>query len=232
MASRLTPEVFLDALAADTSPDQLWQLAVTYLDDIGFDRVIHLSTDGKQGPPSVNTNMPLEFVSTYQSEGFASDDPFLLYCLPSTVSIETGVDHMDDYDYLTGRARDLIALAGESGFRAGFSLTTRRAGLTGVEGWNVGSSLGHREVAAIRKHRGQEISLALMALRGRLSDALQCLTTRETQAMRLLIEGHRTREIAARLGIREVTVEFHLGNVKRKLGAPTREAAVARFLGS
>lgn len=70
-----------------------------------------------------------------------------------------------------------------------------------------------------------------MALRGRLSDARQRLTTREKQAMQLLVEGHRTREIAARLDIREVTVEFHLGNAKRKLGAPTREPRSRPFSG-
>jgi DNA-binding NarL/FixJ family response regulator len=47
-------------------------------------------------------------------------------------------------------------------------------------------------------------------------------TLREVEVLRLVDEGHRNRYIAARLRIRETTVQFHLRNLFRKLGAASR----------
>jgi DNA-binding CsgD family transcriptional regulator len=53
------------------------------------------------------------------------------------------------------------------------------------------------------------------------------LTLREEEVLRLLVEGLRNKEIAARLGISERTATFHVGNVLSKLGADGRGEAVA-----
>ncbi len=53
------------------------------------------------------------------------------------------------------------------------------------------------------------------------------LTLREEEVLRLLAEGLRNKEIAARLGISERTATFHVGNVLSKLGADGRGEAVA-----
>ena len=47
-------------------------------------------------------------------------------------------------------------------------------------------------------------------------------TAREVEVLRLVDEGHRNRDIATRLRIRETTVQFHLRNLFRKLGAASR----------
>ncbi len=44
--------------------------------------------------------------------------------------------------------------------------------------------------------------------------------------LKLLVEGLRNKEIAERLGIREVTVKLHLSKIFKKLGAANRTAAV------
>lgn len=225
------PDILLDALASDTAPQELWQIASGYLGEMGFDRIIHLTVPQDGRMPEIRSTMPESFLRTYQAEGFAKDDPFLTYCLPSKESIATGAAYLDDYAYLTSRAADLIELAGTAGFHAGYSVSLAPSGAFGAEGWNIGSSLSRREVETIRKHRDREVRLVLMALRGRLSSARDALTAREAEAMRLLIAGKRTKEIAARMGVSGVTAEFHLANARRKLGAATREAAVARFLG-
>jgi len=58
--------------------------------------------------------------------------------------------------------------------------------------------------------------------RGRVS-----LTTREWEAVELLLRGASTAEIAAELGVAPVTVRRHLGSVERKLGVSTRAEVVA-----
>ncbi|MFN4294539.1 MAG: LuxR C-terminal-related transcriptional regulator [Thermoflexales bacterium] len=54
------------------------------------------------------------------------------------------------------------------------------------------------------------------------------LTGREQEVLRLLAEGLSNKEIAARLGISERTVAFHVSNILQKLGAVSRTEAVVK----
>lgn len=54
----------------------------------------------------------------------------------------------------------------------------------------------------------------------------QTLSARELEVLRMLSEGLANKQIAARLGISEHTVKFHVGSVFTKLGASTRAEAV------
>jgi len=53
------------------------------------------------------------------------------------------------------------------------------------------------------------------------------LTGRELEVLKLVVEGLSNKEVALRLKVTERTVEFHLTNILRKLGAVSRvEAAL------
>ncbi len=52
------------------------------------------------------------------------------------------------------------------------------------------------------------------------------ITSRETDVLRMLAQGLVNKEIAARLGISEHTVKFHISSILDKLGASTRTEAV------
>jgi DNA-binding HTH domain-containing proteins len=54
------------------------------------------------------------------------------------------------------------------------------------------------------------------------------LSPRELDVLFLLAAGDRPARIASLLGIKEVTVHLHIRSARTKLGAATREAAVAR----
>jgi DNA-binding NarL/FixJ family response regulator len=55
----------------------------------------------------------------------------------------------------------------------------------------------------------------------------QALTTREVEVLRMMAEGLANKAIAARLGISEHTVKFHVGSIFAKLHAGSRTEAVA-----
>jgi DNA-binding NarL/FixJ family response regulator len=52
------------------------------------------------------------------------------------------------------------------------------------------------------------------------------ITSRETDVLRMLAQGLVNKDIAARLGISEPTVKFHISSILDKLGASTRTEAV------
>ena len=54
------------------------------------------------------------------------------------------------------------------------------------------------------------------------------LTPREIEVIELLAEGLPNKAIAARLGISDQTVKFHLASISSKLGAANRTDAVRR----
>jgi DNA-binding NarL/FixJ family response regulator len=55
--------------------------------------------------------------------------------------------------------------------------------------------------------------------------ALPCLTPREREVLRLVVEGLSDKEIGAVLTISAQTVTKHVGNLMRKLDVPSRTAA-------
>jgi DNA-binding NarL/FixJ family response regulator len=60
----------------------------------------------------------------------------------------------------------------------------------------------------------------------RETTAVEALTARETQVLELLAEGLSNKAIAARLGISDQTVKFHVASIGGKLGAANRTDAV------
>jgi len=60
---------------------------------------------------------------------------------------------------------------------------------------------------------------------------VEALTAREVQVLELVADGLPNKAIAARLGVSDETVKFHLGSVFGKLGASNRTDAVRLAVG-
>jgi DNA-binding NarL/FixJ family response regulator len=78
-----------------------------------------------------------------------------------------------------------------------------------------------RAVHAGKKHVSAEVAARLAEHLGE-----EDLTARELDVLRLIRDGHRNKQIAARLSIAETTVNFHIKNLIDKLGANDRTHAV------
>ncbi len=56
------------------------------------------------------------------------------------------------------------------------------------------------------------------------------LTLRETQILRGVAKGHTTKRLAKDLGLKDPSIETHLRNIFKKLGATNRGEAVSTAL--
>lgn len=73
-----------------------------------------------------------------------------------------------------------------------------------------------------------DLARALFGSRPAATAPAETLTTRELEVLELLAEGLSNKLIAARLGISEHTVKFHVNAILSKLDAETRTEAVVR----
>jgi two-component system, NarL family, response regulator YdfI len=60
------------------------------------------------------------------------------------------------------------------------------------------------------------------------ADSLEELTAREVEVLRLMAEGFGNKQIAARLGISDHTVKFHISSILAKLNVSSRTEAVTQ----
>ncbi len=114
-----------------------------------------------------------------------------------------------------------VALAGD-----------HRAALAAVRAGAAGCVVGRVSVAAVLRTAAGDAVYSPGLAEAVLEDAARpggdaaLLTERETQVLRLVVEGLTGRQIAGRLVLSPRTVENHVQRILRKLGLPNRAALV------
>ncbi|MFN3825490.1 MAG: autoinducer binding domain-containing protein [Pseudorhodobacter sp.] len=227
---------FLDDLAgAGASLDtgtagRVWDQTAALFAEFGFDKLIYV--DAAPEGLCLLTTLPGAWADRYMDRNYAQIDPFFSHCCATFRPVSTGVAYSDRHDGLTGAQMALIREASEFGINAGFSSTLRLRGDRGAAGWNIGSSLSRREVDMLRAENEALLRLAArhahdILTRARVATCLPRLAPREVECLTLLAEGQRTKDIARGLGLSAAAVELYLRNARGKLGAATREQAVA-----
>ena len=104
----------------------------------------------------------------------------------------------------------------------------QRALRAGARGYMLKSTPPRELLDAIRSvHRGLTRIPAEVATQLAENLAADALTARELEVLSSMASGNRNREIAANLGIAEMTVKIHVSHVMEKLGATDRTEAVA-----
>ncbi|MBZ2188476.1 LuxR family transcriptional regulator [Alcanivorax sp. JB21] len=230
-----------EALPECDTADAVWAVGMRVFAALGFDRVLYLdkqaASQGEGGAPdavTVLSSFSFAWVTHYQNSGYALDDPFPRYCATTYQPRRTGIDHLAEHQYLEERERRIIEESGDDGFRSGVSCTTRLMGPAGFSAWNLGSTLPRQDVDKLLLRYGDQLRLSAFCVHDRLSQfpvmAAPSLSGRERQCLERLCAGQRVKQIAWALSLAEVTVELHIANARRKLGARTREEAVARAL--
>ena len=232
------------AARLDATPDieATWAIGVAALAELGMGGVIWLDATGA-GVPCLRSTLGPEWDADNRRALAAGADPFPRHCLSQLAPLRTGSAHLDRYAYLPASARRLVREAADrTGFTAGVSMPVLAAPGGRGQGWNLMAEGGADELDAILRAHGNTLALAAHLIHARLlavagpqagppsslrKNPAPRLTPRERDCLAFIADGLRTAELAHRLGVTEATVEFHLANARRKLGARTRDHAVA-----
>lgn len=197
---------------------------------LAFDSACAVS--GRLGPrgsviplDDVNLSYPAEFIHEYLARDFfrvdnlmrqALDGPRAQYCSEKAV----------------GRPREITGLCSDFGLREGYFAGARAPG-AGASGslflFKSRAMKQDRRTPAILEFLAPHLQLAFFRAfqREEPGPAAVALSTREREVMRWLCEGKSSWETSVIVGVSERTVNFHVYNVLRRLGASNRPQALA-----
>jgi DNA-binding CsgD family transcriptional regulator len=200
------------------------------LDLVSFEHMIAISARlGSQGgvvvSQAVNVSYPDEFCREYVSRDYFRVDPVMRdalttchaqYCCEAT----------------QGRPREIISLTVDFGLREGYVLGWRSPAPNGADtllSFKSPSMRHDRRSAEMLEFVAPHLQLAVSrVLQGEDAAGNQVtLSSREREVLDWLQQGKSSWEVSVILAISESTVNFHVTNIKRKLGATNRAQALA-----
>lgn len=229
----------LASLGGASTDGERWQASCGALGELGA----HLVTVGSARasasvPVLVRTNVPAALMRDYIGAGLTLRDRWLSHCAASDVIESTDLAGPAPTGRDSGVMRaELAVILADHGVRRAV-LVPAGAGRR-VEAVVVYATSSSGAAALARAEVSGELTL-LSALTAafcaqdagkpapggvyRFGDRL---SPREREVLLWLAAGMRTAEIAHRMGIEPVTVGLHLRGARRKMGARTREQALA-----
>jgi len=228
---------FMTALERTTNLATAWSETVAALVALGADDIIY-GTAQTLTEINFRTTVPDWWMGHYQDNGYGLHDIQARHAVtkiaPATLDI-TAVPARSD---LTDQEKKVSMEFSETGVRQAVTIPLRLPFAPGSVGGFSILSKSHRpdfekwlnengaavHLTAVLAHTTIQ-HLSLEERRAEIS-----LTDREKECLLWIAKGLRTGRIAERLGLADVTVSLHLSNARKKLGAATREQAVAQAI--
>ncbi len=221
----------LDVLASCGPDEAGWAQATERLRDYGVSAINMGEIDARSGEILwMRSTMSADWTATYVREGFARHDPIVRHARRSTDIIAQDILDASGPPPL----RDIYDSVRGEGHLSTYGRASRTARSDVRCVVNIASDRPLGELLAEDGDPLLRLTLSLLTERfgrARFGDIFRRrtrpLTARERTILRLMGEGLRNDRIAERCGIAEVTVRMHISAARRKLGAATREQALA-----
>lgn len=242
---------FAQNIAQQTSLQAIWDMTCNTARNHGMDYLIYmyLRPTAPQDNALVLANMPDWWGDYYLEDNLAARDPFFKTCQSFELRC-TGREFLpDNARMLSGGEQQFIHEAGETGLISGFASPVRLANPGHFGGWNFGSSMQRNEFRSAFETQAQRLQLmgffahehlqnelnrtTKMAGTGHPEDPARSepvLSDREKECLLWLARGLRTSQIGDHLGLATVTIDLHFKRARQKLGAATREEALAKAI--
>jgi DNA-binding CsgD family transcriptional regulator len=232
---------FIEALAVAQSVEGIHTLGADICGQYGFDHFNY----GARFPTSFVeptyvfvSGFPDEWWQRYKEQNYVATDPLVVHCAERIVPIawhDVRVEISPDERI----ARRLLGEAREIGLRDGISLPVHARGgesaMLTFSTWMepprstklIEASLPVLHLLAFHLH---EAVRRVAAAQIEAKQPKVILSRREHEALRWAADGKTAWETASIMHVAERTVNWHMDNVRAKLGVATRQQAVARAL--
>jgi DNA-binding CsgD family transcriptional regulator len=231
--------VIAERMLTANSPDARWAAIQLTLHDLGATAINAAVVCAKQETPFwFRSSLPQQTRGAY-AERFIGSDFIVSHVARSRTPLRWRTADRIGYE-ADHRYRDFSNFIRDSGDRSILSLNLQPAPNAGVSTITYCSTLNPTEVMSEQNMLRIETAIRLLlpwldwpddvSGSGLLPLPGRSLTVRELQALRLLAGGLMNARIADAMGISEAMVSKHLRSACRKLGAKTREEAIAKAI--
>lgn len=236
-----------DLMSGLGSSDQAtsWKNTLKFFEQFGFHIVNYGMIDKAHNELlGFHTNMTDEWMAYYMEQEFCHDDPWANYVIDNAKPILYAKEGPSELIIPEGsRSEFILNEMGGVGLRTSICVPIHNKYGHLITGFNLVSRANHEEFDAMLAENLDDILLGVALINNELVEASvqeidsnswfpnpnfkHVLTIREVEVLKWLCEGHRNERIAEKMNIAPVTVNYHLQEIRRKLGANTREQAVA-----
>jgi len=227
----------LDRLHQCPTQEARWACGVGLLRDCGSDwMTAGTASRHAQTALAIRSTTPESLMCDYVAERIYLDDPWMQLCASTSapdhleVDAETGPTGRPEKTRMSrlfsdhGIKRAVLVPCYGGDRPGGIVLYAKSASAADWLGCPEGLLQARLLIAVLssqyRPEQDRSASPQLYAVGNALS-------AREREVLQWLFAGHRTTRIAERMGVEDVTVTKHLQSARRKLGARTREQALA-----
>ena len=170
-------------------------------------------------------------------------DPLVLHCLRNSHAVHYSYDGASEVK-LSGSDREakMLGTLYEEGIQSSFVIPFHNDRFPGMAGISLAGKMTSEECQALVEVHRSEILVAGALLSSHLigvpssmqvseswfgfCNNAEGITPRETEVLKWLSQGLRNDRVAERMNVTSATINFHMGSIKKKLGARTREQAL------
>lgn len=223
---------FLGSLEDAKTVDDAWSKTIAYARNLGANNVgLQVYSGGSRLLRKWTS--PKWVAELYEEIVYPSFDPKLEHCRRNLTPYFCEKEFWDQDPNLPEPRRRMDEEIVAAGNRAAVAFPNHTASRRGWGYFAFTANMGRVEFERLYADRGAAFHLAGIGAFNRIrilaneEEAVRVgITDRERECLLWLSRGMQYDQIADRLGLRNVTVEFHIAKAKRKLNARTREQAL------
>lgn len=236
---------YSELVTGSYNDDELLTLTAEYLAQFGISGFNYFNSDPTDRDltttkVSFYSTLPTEWLQDYEERGYQFVDHLVEhYRLGKRTPILGGPELRKYFKELSPEQEVVMQHGLEAGLHSGVSLPVASLASidTDISGFTLCSlEKGDRFIRMLQEH-GFEIGLFLNAVHQNIGNKFMVraagfkpLSPRETDCLKYIAQGMRISALSYKLGISEVTVNFHLKNIRKKLKSRTLTEAVAKAI--
>jgi DNA-binding CsgD family transcriptional regulator len=234
----------LDNLESSSCSQTAWDHCLSFYQANGIQEVAYSYTNAGLTPKDEGAgytfleNLPKWWMERYFAESLYLHDPCVDIVLNNARPQYVGSDFEKTWPRkLTPQNVQFLNDALDAGLRTGLSMSLRMPSEPQFAAMTLATTMPRAEFESITREHELRLLLAAyyfdnhvqsLLVVERLGDAR--LTQREKDCLRWIAMGLKRERIAEKMRVTTPTVDFHIQNARRKLGAKTREQALALAL--